>query len=107
YTKSRIHFALELSLLARVFEDRYQDLAGTLLEGIARLFTQNVRVIVYPTAVENLQRLKAAGRIAEWNWKEENGKVNAANFHPSGHLDSLYQYLLTSEFIIPSKRPSP
>ncbi len=50
YTKSRIHFAIGLTVLVRVFEDRYKDLPGTLLEGIARLFTQNVRLIVYPRA---------------------------------------------------------
>jgi hypothetical protein len=54
YTKSRIHFAIRLSVLVRVLEDRYKDLAGTLLDGIARLFTQNVRPSNYPMASEEV-----------------------------------------------------
>ena len=101
YTKSRIHFAIRLSVLVRVLEDRYKDLAGTLLEGIARLFTQNVRLSVYPMAAEEVQkRVKMAG-LTGWRWKEIDGMVSADNLHPSGPLDSLYQYLLSSEFIIP------
>ena len=101
YTKSRIHFAIRLSVLVRVLEDRYKDLAGTLLEGIARLFTQNVRLSVYPMSAEEVQkRVKMAG-LTGWRWKEIDGMVSADNLHPSGPLDSLYQFLLSSQFIIP------
>jgi hypothetical protein len=103
YTKSRIHFAIGLTVLMRVFEDRYKDLAGTLLEGIARLFTQNVRLSVYPLAAEEVQRRVTKAGLAGWRWKEIDGMVSADNLHPSGALDSLYQYLLNSEFIIPGK----
>ncbi|HKV79730.1 MAG TPA: hypothetical protein VJP02_16390 [Candidatus Sulfotelmatobacter sp.] len=103
YTKSRIHFAIGLTVLARVFEDRYKDLAGSLLEGIARLFTQNVRVSVYPMSAEDVQRRVKVAGLRGWTWKETNGMVTAENLHPSGPLDSLYQYLLSSEFILPGK----
>jgi hypothetical protein len=103
YTKSRIHFAIGLTVLARVFEDRYKDLAGRLLEGIARLFTQNVRVCVYPMSAEDVQRRVKVAGLMGWTWKETNGMVTADNLHPSGPLDSLYQYLLSSELILPGK----
>ena len=103
YTKSRIHFAIGLTVLARVFEDRYKDLAGSLLEGIARLFTQNVRISVYPMSAEEVQRRVKIAGLTGWAWKETNGMVTADNLHPSGPLDSLYQYLLSSEFILPGK----
>jgi hypothetical protein len=103
YTKSRIHFAIGLMVLARVFEDRYKDLPGTLLEGIARLFTQNVRVYVYPMPAEDVQREVNIAGLTGWTWKETNGMVAADNLHPSGPLESLYQYLLSSEFILPGK----
>jgi hypothetical protein len=103
YTKSRIHFAIGLTVLARVFEDRYKDLAGSLLEGIARLFTQNVRISVYPMSAEEVQRRVKIGGLTGWAWKETNGMVTADNLHPSGPLNSLYQYLLSSEFILPGK----
>jgi hypothetical protein len=103
YTRSRIHFAIGLTVLVRVFEDRYQDLAGTLLEGIARLFTQNVRLNVYPMPAEEVRRRVKAAGLTGWRWKEIEGMVSADNLHPSGPLESLYQYLLSSEFILPGK----
>jgi hypothetical protein len=103
YTESRINFVIRLSVLMRVFEDRYKDLAGTQLEGVARLFTQNVRLRVYPVVAEEVQRRVKTGGLNGWRWKEIDGMVGADNLHPSGPLDSLYQYLLTSEFIIPVK----
>jgi hypothetical protein len=103
YTKSRIHFAVGLSVLVRVFEDRYGDLPGTLLEGIARLFAQNVHVSVYPAAVQELQKQVGAGRLGGWSWKEVDGMVSADNLHLSKPLDSLYQYLLDAKFILLGK----
>jgi hypothetical protein len=103
YTKSRIHFAIGLTVLVRVFEDRYKDLPGTLLEGIARLFTQNVRLRVYPMAAEEVRRRAKTAGLTGWRWKETDGMVSADNLHPSGPLDSLYQYLLSSKFILPGK----
>jgi hypothetical protein len=90
-------------VLMRVFEDRYHNLAGTLLEGIARLFTQNVRVSVYPMAAEEVEKGVKLARLTGWRWKEKDGMVSAENLHPSGALDFLYQYLLRSEFILPGK----
>jgi hypothetical protein len=103
YTESRINFVIGLTVLMRVFEDRYEDLAGTLLEGVARLFTQHVRLSVYPVAAEEVQRRVKTGGLSGWRWKEIDGMVSADNLHPFGPLDSLYQYLLSSEFIIPVK----
>jgi len=101
YTKSRIHFAIGLTVLVSVMEDRYNDLPGTLLEGIARLFTQNVRLIVYPMAAEEVRRRADEAGLAGWKWKETDGVVRAENLTPSAPLDSLYHYLLSSGFILP------
>jgi hypothetical protein len=101
YTESRIHFAIGLSVVVRVFEDGYQDLAGTLLEGVARLFSQNVRLSVYPVAAGELERLTRG--LAGWGWEERNGMVSAEDLRPAKPLDALYQYLLGTQFIIPGK----
>jgi hypothetical protein len=101
YTQSRIHFAIGLSVVVRVFEDSYKDLAGTLLEGVARLFAQNVRLTVYPMPAAELQQLTQG--LAGWSWDEANGMVTAAALHPAKPLDALYQYLLGTEFILPGK----
>lgn len=106
YTESRIHFAIGLTVLMPVLEDQYRQLAGTLLEGIARLFTQNVRLIVYPMTVEEVQtRVEKAG-LTGWRWSVSDGMVSAQDLHPPGPLDLLFQYLLSSQLILPGK-PGP
>ena len=52
----------------RIFEDRYKELAGNLLEGIARLFTQNVRLIVYPTVWPAYQNVWRAAKPDDIAW---------------------------------------
>ena len=99
YTKLRIHFAVGLTVQVRVFEDSYNELPGTLLEALARLFTQNVRLYVYPMPAEELRRRAAAAQLTGWTWKEIDGMVSVDNLHPSEPLNSLYQYLLKTGFI--------
>jgi len=109
YTKLRIHFAIGLTVQVRVFEDTYKELPGALLEALARLFTQNVRLYVYPMPAEELRRRAEAAQLTGWTWSEIDGMVSADNLRPSEPLNSLYQYLLKSEFVIaaePRKAPS-
>lgn len=106
YTKSRVHFAIGVAVLFRVFNDRYKDLPGTLLEGIARLFMQNVRVCVYPMATQEVERRVGVAELTGWRWKETNGTITADDLHPPKPLEYLYKYLLSSEFIVPGKPAS-
>jgi hypothetical protein len=103
YSKSQIHFAIGLSVLLRILQDSYKELAGELLEGIARLFRQNVRLIVYPMTVEELRGRLAADQFTGWRWEETDGMVGADSVHPAGPVDSLYRYLLESEYILAAK----
>jgi len=100
YTKLRIHFAIGLTVMVRVLEDSYKGLDGALLEALSRIFTQNVRVSVYPMPADELQRRAEAAGLTGWSWNETDGMVSADNLHPSEPLNSLYQYLLKSEFIL-------
>jgi hypothetical protein len=103
YTKLRIHFAIGLSVLVHVLENQYKDLPGSLLEGIARLFAQNVRLCVYPMPVAEVEHRVKEARLTGWHWKETNGIVYANDLHPEKPLDFLYQYLLSEFLILPSK----
>jgi hypothetical protein len=103
YTKARIHFAVGLSVLVRVMQDRYGNLAGSLLEGIARLFNQNVRLVVYPMATVELERWVKEAGLTGWTWDDTNGMVQPENLHPAKPLDYLYRYLLSEYWILPSK----
>jgi hypothetical protein len=107
YTKSRIHFAIGLTVLARVLKDQYKQLAGTLLEGIARLFTQNVRLIVYPMTTEEVQRRVQKAGLTGWRWRASDGIVSVEDLHPPEPLDFLFQYLLSSQLILPGQPAKP
>ena len=106
YTRSRIHFAIGLTVILRILQDSYNELAGALLEGLARLFRNNVRLCVYPMTVEELRRRMTADQLTGWRWTETEGMVSADSVHPAGAVDSLYQYLLESKFIL-SKTNAP
>ena len=59
YTQAPVRFVAGLSLIIRAFEDIYGNLEGRLLEALARLFAQNVRIYAYPmSSTELRERLK-------------------------------------------------
>ena len=55
HTQAPVRFVAGLSLLIRAFEDIYGNLEGRLLEALARLFAQNVRIYVYPMTAADLR----------------------------------------------------
>lgn len=99
YTKARIHFAIGLNVLVHVLLDSYQNLAGSLLEAIARLFSQNVRLVVYPMIVEEVENRANATGLTGWMWKVKDGKVYANDLQPGEPIGHLYEYLLSSGLI--------
>jgi hypothetical protein len=105
YTQAPVRVVGGLSLVIRAFEDAYGNLEGRLLEALARLFAQNVRIYVYPmTAVDLREWLKHAS-AKDWEWSETNGWVSASQLRrapPRGHL---FDYLLASNFLVPMQLP--
>lgn len=101
YTKAPVRIVAGLSLLIRAFGDPYFNLEGRRLEGLSRLFAQNVRIYAYPmTAVdlhESIKGLSAAG----FEWGETNGWVSAEQLRVAPPLGHLYAYLLASNFLVP------
>jgi hypothetical protein len=103
FTKARIHFAVGVSIPIRALQDRYKDLGGSLLEGLAKLFRENVRLSVFPMPEAKLQQLQASGKMTGWKWKAVDGLVHANELHPPEPLNYLYQYLLGCQFIVPMR----
>ena len=100
FTKARVHFAVELSVLVRVLQAPYQDLDSSLLEGVARLFRENVRVSVFPMPAEGMKESDAA---AGWKWKQTNGRIGARDLEPPEPLNHLYRYLIGNGLILPKE----
>ena len=106
YTQAPVRFVAGLSLTIRAFEDIYGNLEGRLLEALARLFAQNVRIYAYPMAAAELrERLKGVS-AAGWEWSETNGMVSAAQLRRAPPLGHLFDYLLASNFLVSMQDPA-
>ncbi len=105
HTQAPACFVGGLSMVIRAFEDIYGNLEGKLLEALARLFAQNVRVYVYPMRVADLQEWLKGASISDWEWSETNGWVSANQLVHAPPLGHLFAYLLASNFLIPMPLP--
>jgi hypothetical protein len=101
YTRAPVRFAVDVSALVQFLSQTHGTLEGRLLEGLARLFAQNVRVYAYPTAASAMQDSLAAASGAGWQWEEKNGLITADGLEPPAPLGHLYSYLVASGFIVP------
>ena len=106
YTQAPVRFVAGLSLIVRAFDDLYGNLEGRLLEALARLFAQNVRIYAYPMAAAELrERLKGVS-AGGWEWSETNGLVSASQLRRAPPLGHLFAYLLASNFLVPMQVPA-
>ena len=106
YTQAPVRFVAGLSLIIQAFEDFYGNLEGGLLEALARLFAQNVRIYAHPmTAADLRERLKGVSATG-WEWSETNGWVSASQLRRTPPLGHLFAYLLASKFLVPMRVPT-
>jgi hypothetical protein len=105
HTQAPVRFAGGLSLVIRAFEDIYGNLEGKLLEALARLFAQNVRIYVYPMAAADLREWLKSASANGWEWSETNGWVSASQLRRAPPLGHLFAYLLASNFLVPMRLP--
>jgi hypothetical protein len=107
YTKEPIRFVVGLSLLVRIWEDRYSNLRGSFLEALSRLLPQNVRIYAYPMSSKDLGQAVESISAIDWQWADTNGWVTARQLHPPSPLSHLYDYVLASNFLVPLEIPGP
>jgi hypothetical protein len=105
YTKECVRFVVGLSVLVRTWEYRYTKLAGSLLEALSRLLTQNVRLYAYPMTSRDLQQSIHDIAARGWEWTDRDGWVSARELHPPPPLSHLYNYALDSGFLVPMQVP--
>ena len=105
HTQAPVRFVAGLSLMIRAFEQIYGNLEGRLLEALARLFAQNVRIYVYPMRVADLQEWLKSASANGWEWSETNGWVSASQLRRAPPLGHLFAYLLASNFLVPMGLP--
>jgi hypothetical protein len=105
HTQAPVRFVAGVSLLIRAFEDVYGNLEGRLLEALARLFAQNVRIYVYPMIAADLREWLKSVSVTGWEWSETNGWVSASQLRRKPPLGHLFAYLLASNFLVPMQAP--
>src|SRR5207249_2361773 len=87
FTDAAVRFAVGLPTLIRVFQDaHYRHLEGRILEGIARLFAQNVRVCAYPMTVSALEERLRALSADGWELNDTGSWVTADRLRPAPPL---------------------
>lgn len=99
YTNEPIRAVVGLTTLIHVVEDTYEQLEGTRLEGIARLFSQNVRIYAYPTQRSYLQEQIPSFATSGWTVTGNDSLITANQIRPPDPLGFLYDYLLACKFI--------
>jgi len=107
YTQAPVRFAIEAADLIDFLSRTHNNLEGRLLEGLSKLFAQNVRVYVYPTATSAMQSSLVSASAAGWQWEEKNGLITADALRPAAPLGHLYSYLIASRFVVPMPSISP
>jgi hypothetical protein len=106
YTQAPVRFAVGLSLMIQAFEGIYGNLEGRLLEALARLLAQNVRIYVYPMSSTELRERLKGFSVSGWEWSETNGMVSATQLRHAPPLGHLFAYLLASNFLVPMQIPA-
>jgi hypothetical protein len=105
HTTAPVRVVGGLSMVIRAFEDVYGNLEGRLLEALARLFAQNVRIYVYPMTAADLRDWLKSASVDGWAWNETNGWVSASELRRTPPLGHLFDYLLASNFLVPMRLP--
>src|SRR5262249_61436302 len=104
FTEEPVGLAVGLSLLVRIFQDaHYRHLDGRMLEGIARLFADNVKVYAYPMAVADLEEQLRLLSAKDWMMERTGAWVSLEQLRPPPPLCHLHDYLISSGFIVPMR----
>lgn len=106
YTQEHVRFVVGLSLMIRVFEDRYSKFGSRFLEVLSRLFAQNVRIYAFPMTSKDLREAIRDIDVTGWQWTETNGWISADQIQVAPPVGHLYSYLLASKFLVPMQIPA-
>ncbi len=95
--------------LARMLSENYATLPGTLLEGLAKLLLEDVKLYLYPVPLPVFAREKA--RLERVTASSQSGVVSVDDLRCEPPLDHLLRYLRGAEWIVPlevpPERPAP
>jgi hypothetical protein len=97
-----MRFVVGASTLVRLFhEAQYADLMGGLLEALARLLAENVKIYVFPMEIEAFRNALADAGIPSTLAKASaEGFVTADTIQLDSPVRHLYRYLHDANWIV-------
>jgi hypothetical protein len=102
YTAEPIRLTVGVLTLAKLFvEDYYRALPGSLLEGLARLLTENVRLYVSPMPVEACRAHMDSG-LATMFALPTSGLVTVEHLVPRPPMGELLRYVRAAGWLVPT-----
>lgn len=102
YSQEPLRFVFGASNLAMVLaQEFYTELAGGLVEGIGKLFADNVKMYILPMRRDAFfQHLRAAGVDESLVSVEEGDIVEASTLRFKEPLGHLYRYLIDMQWVV-------
>ena len=101
FTEQPIRFVIGLSVVVKLINLAYAELQGRTLEGLSRLFTQDVCVYVHPMSETVLRSKVSEESLEGWEIPPSEQLVEADQILPPMPIGLLYRYLLASRLIEP------
>lgn len=100
YTSEPIRLTVGVLAFAKLFlEDYYQALPGSLLEGLGKLLTENVRLYVSAVPLEAC-RPQLTGGLASMFELPSEGPVTVEHLRPRPPLDELLRYVRAAGWLV-------
>jgi hypothetical protein len=103
YTQAPVRLVAGVSSVIQLFSLWQRSLEGRLLEGLSKLFAQNVCVYVYPMTPDALEESLPSALAAGWKWKSKAGLITADQLQAPPPLGHLLDYLLACNFMVPMR----
>jgi hypothetical protein len=101
YTSSPIRLVGGVSAFARLLSESYATLPGTLLEGLARLLVENVKVYCYPVPLKVFLEEREQDQVKRVTASSQTGMVSLDDLRCEPPLDHLLRYLREAGWIVP------
>ena len=106
YTKAPIRMVTSVVAFADLLSGSYQTLPGALLESLGKLLVEDVRLYIYPVALERFQRARAEDPRRSVTASPSKGTtVTLDDLRCEPPLDHLLRYLRGAGWIVPLELP--
>jgi hypothetical protein len=105
YTNAPIRLVTSVVAFADLLAGSYQTLPGALLESLGKLLVEDVRLYIYPVALEPFQRAHAADPRRRVTASPSKGTVTLDDLRCEPPLDHLFRYLRGAGWLVPLELP--